>query len=278
MAKLYALATPATPTESPYDATPPPSVVSAALDLLKVLCDGAPEEVKSVVGRCTSDLLQMAISNSAASPNAVSALRSVLTTEVASTLILHALAPPPPMDDEGFDSPPPPPPIVMEIITNLAKKQNKDFNFVGACGAMTELLACGGEAAKEMLLRIPVGDGTLVSFLLREIESGGDAKEAMLTMLIEWCSGCNTAVRSVLSSVESVDTTLKTIKAGGFNGALCCLLVGVWLCDFGEGEGGGWSSNTVMELIKGRVGVGNLTKSLEEYRGKKVRSADKDRV
>ncbi|GMH57929.1 hypothetical protein TrLO_g7269, partial [Triparma laevis f. longispina] len=269
MTKLYALATPAPPTDSPYDSHPPQTVVSAALDLLKVLCDGATEDVKSTVGRCTSDLLKIAIANFPSSPDAVSALRSVLTTEVASTLILHALAPPPPMDDEGFDAPPPPPPIVTEIITNLAKKQNPDFNFVGACGAMTELLGCGGEAAKEMLLRIPVGDGTLVSFLLKEIESGGDAKEAMLTMLIEWCSGCSTAVRSVLSSVESVDTTLKTIKAGGFDGALCCLLVGVWLCDFGEGEGGGWSSNTVMELIKGRVGVGHLTKSLEEYRSKK---------
>lgn len=122
MTKLYALATPAPPTDSPYDSHPPQTVVSAALDLLKVLCDGATEDVKSTVGRCTSDLLKIAIANSPSSPDAVSALRSVLTTEVASTLILHALAPPPPMDDEGFDAPPPPPPIVTEIITNLAKK------------------------------------------------------------------------------------------------------------------------------------------------------------
>ncbi|KAL9181116.1 hypothetical protein ACHAXT_009921 [Thalassiosira profunda] len=102
----------------------------------------------------------------------VSAFRSCLPTEMATRLVLHALAPPPPEEADESGAPLEPPVVtrlVMTLADNLHFLQQQQqseassadicraaIGAAGSAGALSVFLAGGeGDATREMLLRLP---------------------------------------------------------------------------------------------------------------------------
>ncbi|GMH49112.1 hypothetical protein TrRE_jg10454, partial [Triparma retinervis] len=273
---LYKLAI-FTPPKSPssYDPIPPPEIQNLALDVLSFICNGAPELLKEeIAATVTTPLLNIAISPSPSSTSAVTTLRCLLTPNTSSTFIMHALAPPPPpMDDDGMEVEITQP-IVKQIIADLShslstQAPSSSINVIGASKSLFALLNSGGEAAKEILLRIPP---SLLQTLVTHISSSASSSEsdetwlALLTLLCEWCSGCPTAVHSFLSFPDSI-ALLKLLKADNVKqNGLVTLLFGMCLEHFGEDEHAGWTRQTILELIQSKVGISNFTNMLEAAR------------
>ena len=176
-------------------------------------------------------------------------------------------------------------------------KRGKENLIVGPCGALGALLESGGEAAKEMLIRIPGTSAietkpahlqdTIVIFL-DKMCSGADnysqdakSRISLVKLMCHWCIGCPAAVKTLLSKPETVcifdllEGSEKGVVGENFEGnnpllalqqSFAALLIGIWLEYLGQGEHSGWSRSTLLALIRKRIGLSNFTKLLEHPR------------
>ena len=166
---------------------------------------------------------------------AISALRSFMSQEQASVMVLHALAPPPPSPEEEAGGelllPSPVQSLIDILADEMLRGKNYSYNVLkiqGATAALGVVLQVGGTACKEMLLNIPISSSVLTSltpatsnkdnkkngnrqFLLSVIASwleehtdknGAVVRASVMRFLCEWCTNCqHVVVNGVFSSL-----------------------------------------------------------------------------
>jgi len=147
---------------------------------------------------------------------AISTLRSCLTEEQATIMVLHALAPPPPSPEEEEAGPvvlpiSPVQTLVDELANNLLSSHDEPFQIKsthitrviqGSAAALGVILHVGGKACKEMLLKIPIS----VSEVNNEQKNNALRSQFLLPTIASWLEKCS-------KSKENIDTAVVSIRS-----------------------------------------------------------------
>ena len=217
-------------------------------------------------------------SSSLISSHSRTALKHIINNENANLLILHALAPPPP-DFEGDQSQQqmqPKDPIIKEMIQSLSKMQTSLETKQCILSTLEILLNNGGDTAKELLLRFPIGDTqnpptVLMEFLFQSLEESEiPERDSILNLL---CSWSYISPSSAMQTMLRFPQTLSVAPMLKDNNALAGILLGLWLNHFSSSddspsspidETSGWSKETIVQLIQS-FGISKYTALMESY-------------